>query len=66
MTDYNLRLELQPTLDKKLSRRDTTEDLDNGEGELYDTDNDMLRAQGHAAELERSFSWIGVVGLAFR
>lgn len=66
MSDHSLGLEQQPTLDKKLSNGNTLESFDNGEGEMFDTDNDMLRAQGHAAELERSFSWMGVVGLAFR
>lgn len=31
-----------------------------------DLDDAILRAQGHIAELERSFSLMGVVGLAFR
>lgn len=35
-------------------------------GESSDLDDALLQAQGHAAELERSFSWVGAVGLAFR
>lgn len=34
--------------------------------DMYDLDNAILSAQGHEAELERSFSWLGAVGLAFR
>ena len=36
------------------------------EGSPMDQDDALLHAQGHAAELERSFSWVGAVGLAFR
>lgn len=35
-------------------------------GKLDDLDDALLQAQGHAAELDRSFSWMGAVGLAFR
>ncbi|KAI4717885.1 hypothetical protein E4T48_05892 [Aureobasidium sp. EXF-10727] len=52
-------------LDKKLTKGSNTATLDNGLGEVYDADDEVLRAQGHTSELERSFSWIGVVGLAF-
>ncbi|GAB1193238.1 hypothetical protein APSETT444_002441 [Aspergillus pseudonomiae] len=36
-----------------------------GFGEVYDLDDAVLRAQGHVAELERSFSWVGAIGLAY-
>ncbi|KAJ6094544.1 hypothetical protein N7467_002057 [Penicillium canescens] len=36
-----------------------------GIGENIDLDEAVLRAQGHEAQLERSFSWIGALGLAF-
>lgn len=29
-------------------------------------DDALLQAQGHKAELDRSFSWIGAIGFAFR
>lgn len=35
-------------------------------GEDFDVDEVILRAQGHTAQLERSFSWMGALGLAFR
>lgn len=35
-------------------------------GEIYDLDEAILRAQGHEAQLGRSFSWFGALGLAFR
>lgn len=35
-------------------------------GEAFDVDEVILRAQGHTAQLERSFSWMGALGLAFR
>ncbi|UKZ96647.1 uncharacterized protein TrAFT101_011425 [Trichoderma asperellum] len=38
----------------------------NEAGNSIDQDDALLQAQGHAAELERSFSWVGAVGLAFR
>ena len=31
-----------------------------------DIDDAVLRAQGREAQLKRSFSWIGALGLAFR
>lgn len=31
-----------------------------------DLDDAVLRAQGREAQLKRSFSWIGALGLAFR
>lgn len=31
-----------------------------------DTDEAVLSAQGHKAQLQRSFSWMGALGLAFR
>ncbi|OJJ30922.1 hypothetical protein ASPWEDRAFT_62284 [Aspergillus wentii DTO 134E9] len=34
-------------------------------GDIIDLDAAVLRAQGHEAELERSFSWVGALGLAF-
>ncbi|GKZ32101.1 hypothetical protein AbraIFM66950_001240 [Aspergillus brasiliensis] len=34
-------------------------------GETFDLDEAILRAQGREAELVRSFSWIGALGLAF-
>ncbi|KAE8147897.1 amino acid transporter [Aspergillus avenaceus] len=34
-------------------------------GEVLDLDDAVLRAQGHVAELERSFSWVGAIGLAY-
>lgn len=37
-----------------------------GVGEHLDIDEAILRAQGHEAQLERSFSWMGALGLAFR
>lgn len=37
-----------------------------GFGEVFDLDDAVLRAQGHVAELERSFSWVGAIGLAYR
>ncbi|KAH8130097.1 hypothetical protein ACSS6W_008232 [Trichoderma asperelloides] len=37
----------------------------NEAGNSIDQDDALLQAQGHAAELERSFSWVGAVGLAF-
>ncbi|KAE8337215.1 hypothetical protein BDV24DRAFT_154536 [Aspergillus arachidicola] len=36
-----------------------------GFGEVFDLDDAVLRAQGHVAELERSFSWVGAIGLAY-
>lgn len=36
------------------------------DGEVVDVDLAVLRAQGHDPELERSFSWLGATGLAFR
>ena len=35
-------------------------------GETIDLDDAVLRAQGHEAALERSFSWVGAIGLAYR
>lgn len=35
-------------------------------GETIDLDEAALRAQGHEVQLERSFSWMGALGLAFR
>ena len=35
-------------------------------GETVDLDDAVLRAQGHEAALERSFSWVGAIGLAYR
>jgi choline transport protein len=37
-----------------------------GVGETFDLDDTVLRAQGHEVQLERSFSWMGALGLAFR
>lgn len=34
-------------------------------GEAVDVDDVALRAQGRGAELKRSFSWVGALGLAF-
>ncbi|KAJ5380098.1 uncharacterized protein N7496_002526 [Penicillium cataractarum] len=34
-------------------------------GEALDLDDAVLRAQGHEVQLERSFSWMGALGLAF-
>ena len=36
------------------------------EGKIIDLDERRLVAQGHKAELERSFSWLGGLALAFR
>ncbi|CAG8047160.1 unnamed protein product [Penicillium salamii] len=36
-----------------------------GMGELFDLDEAVLRAQGREAQLGRSFSWFGALGLAF-
>ncbi|KAJ5678945.1 amino acid transporter [Penicillium macrosclerotiorum] len=36
-----------------------------GLGEALDFDEAILRAQGHRVQLERSFSWLGALGLAF-
>ena len=41
-------------------------DKTNETGKVDDLDDALLQAQGHAAELDRSFSWMGAVGLAFR
>jgi choline transport protein len=35
-------------------------------GSVIDLDEQRLRAQGHKAELERSFSWLGAISLAYR
>lgn len=35
-------------------------------GEAIDLDDAVLRAQGHVSELERPFSWVGAIGLAYR
>lgn len=64
-------LSTKHAVEDKRTSTDLTEDLactDNMKetGELVDQDDALLRAQGHAAELERSFSWVGAVGLAFR
>lgn len=37
-----------------------------GLGQAFDLDEAILRAQGREAELTRSFSWVGALGLAFR
>ena len=37
-----------------------------GLGEFIDLDEAVLRAQGREAQLGRSFSWLGALGLAFR
>lgn len=37
-----------------------------GVTEPLDLDEAILRAQGHDVQLERSFSWMGALGLAFR
>ena len=29
-------------------------------------DDTVLQAQGHVSELDRSFSWIGAIGMAYR
>ncbi|KAH6892612.1 amino acid/polyamine transporter I, partial [Thelonectria olida] len=34
-------------------------------GSVVDLDEQRLRAQGHKAELERSFSWLGAISLAY-
>ncbi|KAF7588341.1 hypothetical protein BBP40_005869 [Aspergillus hancockii] len=34
-------------------------------GQVLDLDDAVLRAQGRVAKLERSFSWIGAIGLAY-
>ncbi|KAG5761389.1 hypothetical protein H9Q72_010493 [Fusarium xylarioides] len=54
-------------MDKKSSQ-----DLDRVEpinrapsGSIIDADDRRLRAQGHKAELERSFSWLGALSLAY-
>ena len=36
------------------------------EGLIIDLDERRLRAQGHASQLDRSFSWLGAIGLAYR
>ncbi|KAJ5097065.1 amino acid transporter [Penicillium angulare] len=36
-----------------------------GLGETLDLDEAVLQAQGHEVQLERSFSWMGALGLAF-
>ncbi|KNB03018.1 hypothetical protein FOXG_05628 [Fusarium oxysporum f. sp. lycopersici 4287] len=36
-----------------------------GKGSIIDADDRRLRAQGHKAELERSFSWLGALALAY-
>lgn len=35
-------------------------------GELLELDDKLLRAQGHESQLDRSFSKLGAVGLAYR
>lgn len=35
-------------------------------GSIINADDRRLRAQGHKAELERSFSWLGALSLAYR
>lgn len=35
-------------------------------GDLLELDDAVLQAQGHKSELERSFSWVGAIGLAYR
>lgn len=35
-------------------------------GQVLDLDDAVLRAQGREAELKRSFSWVGAIGLAYR
>lgn len=52
---------------KPLEHTNTSETLPVKDvSDMYDLDNAILSAQGHIAELERSFSWVGAVGLAFR
>lgn len=52
---------------KPLDHTDTRETLAGKDvSDMYDLDNAILSAQGHIAELERSFSWVGAVGIAFR
>lgn len=52
---------------KPLDHTDTLETLPGKNvDDMHDLDNAILSAQGHVAELERSFSWLGAVGLAFR
>ena len=36
------------------------------EGKVIDLDAQLLRAQGHEAALERSFTWLGASALAYR
>lgn len=42
------------------------EDPSKLEGIIIDVDEKILRAQGHASELQRSFSWVGALGLGYR
>lgn len=53
MSDVKAEVGTTTTLDKKAVR-----------GAL-DIDYAALRAQGREAELKRSFSWVGALGLAF-
>ena len=36
------------------------------EGKIIDLDERRLRAQGHEAQLDRSFTWLGASALAYR
>lgn len=59
---------LQKVFTGKTMQQETTKQSDQfiEAGEVVDIDAAVLNAQGHAAELERSFSWLGATGLAFR
>ncbi len=43
-----------------------TEDVVTTISNIDNLDERRLRAQGHKAELARSFSWLGALGLAYR
>jgi choline transport protein len=47
-------------------RKESIADVGKELGDIYDVDDAVLRAQGHVSELQRSFSWLGGIGLCFR
>ncbi|PLB49685.1 amino acid transporter [Aspergillus steynii IBT 23096] len=47
--------------DKSLPSPDSVKHVE----EVLNSDDSILRAQGHVSELDRSFSWIGAIGLSY-